>query len=391
MDLNGPALQPPEGVTPNFDNPPNNNRLAYIVLTLCAVVATICLLLRLYARVILLRKIQIEEVLITLAYGPYWGAVWSAYRMIETPGYFVHQWDLRLKDLIPANYYTLVFGVCYSIILPLLKVSILVEWLRVFSPRGSRYKGLFWWGCIIVIFVQSASGVAIAIALNFQCTPHKKIYDFSVHGTCWELYKVQVSSASIQLASDVAIMLLPQHVIWKLKMSWQKRLGVSIVFGFGLTACVSAAFRLETTVAHAHTSDAIYSLAPLVFWATAEITCGFFIVCLPCIPKTLKETGMMDKIKRAFGYKASSQYNHNENYYPGSGRPSHHAKLSTTGSDSYHKLAEEGVVMNNIKGFASTERLHDGVPGDGITRTTRITVSQNPRLDVDDVDRRVYP
>lgn len=24
--------------------------------------------------------------------------------MIETPGYFVHQWDLRLRDLIPTSY-----------------------------------------------------------------------------------------------------------------------------------------------------------------------------------------------------------------------------------------------------------------------------------------------
>lgn len=56
-----PALQPPAGVTANFDNPSNNNGLAWAVTTVCTVVATICLLLRLFARLWLDRTIRLEE------------------------------------------------------------------------------------------------------------------------------------------------------------------------------------------------------------------------------------------------------------------------------------------------------------------------------------------
>lgn len=56
-----PALQPPGGVTANFDSPSNNNALAWVVTTVCTVVATICLLLRLFARVWLDRRIRLEE------------------------------------------------------------------------------------------------------------------------------------------------------------------------------------------------------------------------------------------------------------------------------------------------------------------------------------------
>lgn len=45
------------------------------------------------------------------------------------------------------------------------------------------------------------------------------------------------------------------------------------------SACISAAFRLATTVAYGEAADAIYALGPLVFWATAEMTCGFFVCC----------------------------------------------------------------------------------------------------------------
>jgi hypothetical protein len=61
MDMDGPALTPPAGVTSDFDNPPNNNPLAVGVLSTCAAVATLCIIIRVYARVVLLRKVQIEE------------------------------------------------------------------------------------------------------------------------------------------------------------------------------------------------------------------------------------------------------------------------------------------------------------------------------------------
>lgn len=60
MDPNGPALKPPPGSIPNLDNPPNRNDIAIGVITACACVATLCLFLRAYARMWLLRKVQIE-------------------------------------------------------------------------------------------------------------------------------------------------------------------------------------------------------------------------------------------------------------------------------------------------------------------------------------------
>lgn len=89
---------------------------------------------------------------------------------------------------------------------------------------------------MVVIAIQIMSGIGVVVALNLQCIPHRAIWDIAIQATskCFDLYKLQVGSASIQLISDVAILLLPQQVIWSLKMTWQKRLGVSIIFGLGL-------------------------------------------------------------------------------------------------------------------------------------------------------------
>lgn len=63
--LAAPALPAPEGVTPDFDNPPNKNGLAWFVTTFCMVVATMCLFLRIIVRLWLEKKLRVEECKLT--------------------------------------------------------------------------------------------------------------------------------------------------------------------------------------------------------------------------------------------------------------------------------------------------------------------------------------
>lgn len=53
--LDGPALQPPEGVVPNFKNPWNENAASLFGLVLCLIASTTFLLVRIYVRFIKLK------------------------------------------------------------------------------------------------------------------------------------------------------------------------------------------------------------------------------------------------------------------------------------------------------------------------------------------------
>lgn len=59
--LASPAMEAPDGVTPDFDNPPNANGLAWFVTTFCMVITTSSLCLRLYARTWKTKQVRIEE------------------------------------------------------------------------------------------------------------------------------------------------------------------------------------------------------------------------------------------------------------------------------------------------------------------------------------------
>lgn len=127
----------------------------------------------------------------------------------------------------------LIYGCTYSVVLPCLKIAILLDWCDLFVV-GKRQDSVFWWGCLVVIVLQAIWGVLCVILLNMQCIPHQAIWEFYLESTCYNLPDVMLTSASVQVFSDVSMVILPQKVIWGLNMRLQRRIGIAIVFGVGL-------------------------------------------------------------------------------------------------------------------------------------------------------------
>lgn len=65
--MEGPALAPPPGQVSNFVDPPNQNRLAIGAMTACTAVVAICFAIRVYAKLVVMRKAQTQEYLIVTA------------------------------------------------------------------------------------------------------------------------------------------------------------------------------------------------------------------------------------------------------------------------------------------------------------------------------------
>lgn len=142
-----------------------------------------------------------------------------------------------MGDLVQPLYLILIYGCSYSAVLPLLKTAILVDWCRIFVPQN-RTSNAFWWGCMFIIVLQVLWGILCMILLNMQCRPHAAIWQFYLPSKCYDLNKVMLTSASVQVFSDWCMVLLPQKVIWSLRMSWQKKVGVSVLFGVGILSVI---------------------------------------------------------------------------------------------------------------------------------------------------------
>lgn len=94
--LNGPSMKPPQGVTPNFDNPPSLKVACYVVTIASLVVATIAIGSRMFTKIRILRSVSREDYVAVASYLVFVGLLVPVFIMWEyTPGY--HLWDVQLK------------------------------------------------------------------------------------------------------------------------------------------------------------------------------------------------------------------------------------------------------------------------------------------------------
>jgi hypothetical protein len=59
--LEGPAIRPPDNVTPNFANPQNRRERGWIVTILCSALSTLSVAIRLYSRIVCAKKAGMPE------------------------------------------------------------------------------------------------------------------------------------------------------------------------------------------------------------------------------------------------------------------------------------------------------------------------------------------
>lgn len=114
----------------------------------------------------------------------------------------------------------------------LLKTAILLEWVRIFVPLG--WKNSFWWACHIILIVNIIAYVIFTFVEIFGCTPRQKMWRPTLPGKCLDINNINIASAIVNLVSDLIILVLPQKVIWGLKLSPRKKMGVAAVFAMGV-------------------------------------------------------------------------------------------------------------------------------------------------------------
>lgn len=98
--MNMPAMKPPPGVVPNVENPPNGNAMALSILSVCLAISTISMALRFYSRLAVLKIMELQDYLLLASFGLYVAIMAVFYRLGQHPGWLIHQWNLRVKDMV---------------------------------------------------------------------------------------------------------------------------------------------------------------------------------------------------------------------------------------------------------------------------------------------------
>ncbi|KAI0119751.1 hypothetical protein F4814DRAFT_413144 [Daldinia grandis] len=292
--LNGPALAPPPGVIPNLENPPQHNTGAHALLAICLILTVFALSIRGYSRIFQSKSLQIPDYLAFIGFGCYVGYMYINYWLMNTSGFFVHQWDVRMRDAFTVSYIIHIGTNLYGIAVLGLKAAILIDWMGIFVPKGSRTP--FWWASVLVLSLNTLWYLSNRIMENFHCIPFKRIWDLTVPGTCYDWTYGLLAASSINVISDFAIFILPQAIIWRLNMPRRRKIGLSIIFMLGLLGCVAATIRLAQTVKYVRSSDKVYTVSSMTLAAAAEMTCGFIVFGLPYSVKVFNGEMLLFKL-----------------------------------------------------------------------------------------------
>ena len=86
---------------------------------------------------------------------------------------------------------------------------------------------------LVQLLVATILGVEL-IVLSTNCRPIAKSWDRSIKGSCGSSLKTAVAAAGANLILDIIAVLLPLPVVWRVQMSFRKKIGVSSSFGLSL-------------------------------------------------------------------------------------------------------------------------------------------------------------
>ncbi|KAE8157854.1 hypothetical protein BDV40DRAFT_304749 [Aspergillus tamarii] len=175
----------------------------------------------------------------------------------------LHRWDVSPSDLREFLKLANACQIIYGPIIFITKLSILLLFLRVFAPS---FKGITYLLIQLLIWLNFLFYFADTILKIFECTPRSKIWDEHVPGHCININGPILAASIFNVVSDFLILLLPIVCVWRLQMTFKKKICTSAVFVAGSFGCISSVMRLVVSIPNSTATDNTFVWFPEFLW-----------------------------------------------------------------------------------------------------------------------------
>lgn len=139
-------------------------------------------------------------------------------------------WTLSTTTIADFATYFYIMEVLYISGVSLIKLSLLLFYLRIFPARLIRR--LLW----TTILLNALYGAIFTLIAVFQCSPinyYWNQYSSNMQGHCIDMNLFGWLHAALGVALDIIMLALPLSQIIGLQLHWKKKLGVCIMFVLG--------------------------------------------------------------------------------------------------------------------------------------------------------------
>ncbi|KAK0105942.1 hypothetical protein ONS95_004454 [Cadophora gregata] len=208
-------------------------------------------------------------------------------------GFGLDAWDVDNLPLALALYFW--DEIFYVLILGLCKVSILMFYLRIFPHQEFRTA------CYVILVWVSLNTIVFSFLTLFQCIPISTNWNgWEKKGgrdVCLNLNAQSFASSGINIAQDVAILLLPIPWLVTLRVTLKKKLHVLFMFSLGIFICICSIVRITKVVKFTdNSSNPTRDFVDVTYWTAIEAYVSIVIPNLPAIRSFLSL-----KFPRIFG------------------------------------------------------------------------------------------
>lgn len=271
--------------------------------------------MRMYTKLFIIRSVAYEDYAVMLGWLIQIAETVPSAITTRHGGGF-HMWDIRFKKFFDMLYWTNLSSILYCPAVFFIKLSILLQYLRIFVPNRKGNMSLFVaiqscvWSCFIMYLVATICAIA-------QCVPREKIWNpLMTTGHCINNSAAYLSTAIFNVITDFAILILPMPSLWKLQMPVKQKILTTAIFATGFLACVTSILRTYYAWQIVQSRDISYNVVKMGLWTYAEIAIGTIVSCMPVLPKFLRH--FSSKLYTTFASKSKSG---SSNPRPRSGSP----------------------------------------------------------------------
>lgn len=108
------------------------------------------------------------------------------------------------------------------------KFTLLLIFRRISTAKAHRLA------IYAVMAVVVGYSIALILVLIFQCNPIERAWNVGiVTGSCVNRPAVYVATASVNIGTDLAILLLPVPMVLSLRLPWPQKIGLALMFAVG--------------------------------------------------------------------------------------------------------------------------------------------------------------
>ncbi|GIZ48058.1 hypothetical protein CKM354_001113300 [Cercospora kikuchii] len=204
----------------------------------------------------------------------------------------------------------------------LTKLSLVLLYIRLW-PEKNKFR----YTCIVVAVLLILSIPAGFLPVLLQCQPVSRYWrqlEPNVPGTCIDQKVMSIANATIVIAFDVIVLLLPIRNLLKARVPWRTRLGILSVFlvGFAVTACSGVRISYISLYSK-NSTNLTYDYRGLAMWSHIEVYLSLVCCSMPQMPGlvrrvwTLMRTGRRTRLESdSSGAERASQKLWGDKYAP---------------------------------------------------------------------------